>query len=151
MNTAAREPLERNGQLQTQTHGLHGALPQRTQTDGARGNVTSSTPDQVPVEHMGGAASLHDSEKVEAHVEQLDENFSQIAVAVRKQGIDGATLLEDTRKEMLDNLCVSKEIKLRLGSEIDRFRDAHAPVVYGQSCDYGSMPSVSDAVGTLSQ
>jgi len=42
---------------------------------------------------MGGAASLHDSEKVAAHVEQLDENFSQIAVAVRKQGIDGATLL----------------------------------------------------------
>ena len=50
---------------------------------------------------------------------------------------------------MLDNLCVSKEIKLRLGSEIDRFRDAHAPVVYGQSCDYGSMPSVSDAVDEL--
>ena len=98
---------------------------------------------------MGGAASLYDSETVAAHVEQLDENFSQIAVAVRKQGIDGATLLEDTRKEMLDNLCVSKEIKLRLGSEIDRFRDAHAPVVYGQSCDYGSMPSVSDAVDEL--
>ena len=73
---------------------------------------------------------MYDSETVAAHVEQLDENFSRIAVAVRKQGIDGATLLEDTRKEMLDNLCVSKEIKLRLGSEIDRFRDAHAPVVY---------------------